>query len=155
MAQQQIVTLVDDLDGTESDDITTVQFGLDGVTYEIDLTDDNANRLRGALEDFVTNARRVGGRLQRGKKPTASNAGDAGLVRIWAREQGYDVSERGRVAEHIMEAYRAAQNAETEAPVRARRRPNTNRVRPATPEFAGAGKASVKKSAPRKTAAKS
>ena len=46
MTQKVLVQLVDDLDGTTSDRVTTVQFGLDGVTYEIDLTDSHAKTLR-------------------------------------------------------------------------------------------------------------
>src|ERR1700741_4095539 len=66
MAQKVLVQLVDDLDGTTSDSsISTVQFALDGVTYEIDLTDSNDERLRGLFSDYVTSARRTGGRVKR------------------------------------------------------------------------------------------
>ena len=66
MAQKTIVQLVDDLDGTQAEDISTVTFGLDGVTYEIDLTETNASNLRKSLDEFVAHARRTGGRLKRG-----------------------------------------------------------------------------------------
>jgi hypothetical protein len=65
MAQKTIVQLVDDLDGTASDDIATVMFGLDGVSYEIDLTEGNASNFRKSLEEFVAAARRTGGRIKR------------------------------------------------------------------------------------------
>jgi hypothetical protein len=54
MAQKVLVQLIDDLDGTSSEDVMTVQFGLDGVTYEIDLSESNADRLRDLLADYVT-----------------------------------------------------------------------------------------------------
>jgi hypothetical protein len=62
-----MVQLVDDLDGTQSDDISTVTFGLDGVTYEIDLTEANAASLRKSLEEFVAHARRTGGPSRSGR----------------------------------------------------------------------------------------
>src|SRR5689334_4201388 len=64
MAQKVTVELVDDLDGTASDDITTVSFALDGVSYEIDLNQDNASNLRTALADVIAAGRRVGGRVK-------------------------------------------------------------------------------------------
>src|SRR3954468_744139 len=64
-----IVQLVDDLDGTTTKDIATTTFGLDGVTYEIDLTPSNAAKLRNRLADFVNAARRTGGRVKRGTTP--------------------------------------------------------------------------------------
>ncbi|MFD1044371.1 Lsr2 family protein, partial [Kibdelosporangium lantanae] len=65
MAQKVTVELVDDLDGTVAEDISTVTFGLDGVAYEIDLTVGNAEKLRKLLDDFVGGARRTGGRAKR------------------------------------------------------------------------------------------
>src|SRR5712664_633700 len=66
MAQKTIVQLIDDLDGTSSESIETITFGLDGVVYEIDLSDDNAEKLRDNLAEFITSARRTGGRAKRG-----------------------------------------------------------------------------------------
>jgi hypothetical protein len=66
MAQKTIVQLIDDLDGTSNDSIETVTFGLDGVVYEIDLSDDNAETLRDNLAEFIASARRTGGRAKRG-----------------------------------------------------------------------------------------
>ena len=63
MAQRFLVELVDDLDGTAAEDIETVQFGLDGVTYLIDLSAHNADVLRGTLREFVAKARRTGNRV--------------------------------------------------------------------------------------------
>lgn len=111
MAQQVLVQLVDDLDGTASSDVSTVLFSLDGVTYEIDLSETNAERLRGSLSEYVDAGRRVGGRLKRGGKASqngSSASNDAGLVRAWANENGFGLSGRGRIPSHVVEAYRAA-----------------------------------------------
>lgn len=107
MAQKVIATLIDDLDGGEAEE--TVTFGLDGVSYDIDLSGQNAEQLRGALAGYVENARRIGGRRKL-RVPAASPKSSQGLdlvqVREWARAHGYDVSDRGRVANHIIEAFK-------------------------------------------------
>jgi hypothetical protein len=112
MAQQVLVQLVDDLNGTSSDDVSTVLFGLDGVTYEIDLSEANAERLRTNLADFAGAARRVGGRLKRGTTSNSAGAGSTGEAaetRKWAQENGYDLSNRGRIPSHVVDAYHQAQ----------------------------------------------
>lgn len=117
MAQQVQVVLVDDLDGGEAEE--TVSFALDGVAYEIDLNAANAARLRDELAPWVGHARRVGGRSGGGRsgggrrsgsrgRPSSSSGVDTAAVRDWARENGYKVSERGRISAEVMEAYRAA-----------------------------------------------
>ena len=114
MAQQVLVQLVDDLDGTASSDVSTVVFALDGVTYEIDLSDTNAERLRGGLAEYVESARRVGGRIKRGAKSAQNGSGsshDAGLIRAWANENGFGLSGRGRIPSHVVEAYKEAKAA--------------------------------------------
>jgi hypothetical protein len=132
MAQQVLVQLVDDLDGTTSSDVSTVLFSLDGVTYEIDLTDSNAERLRGDLAQYVDSARRVGGRVKRGSRAGQNGSAannEAGLVRAWANENGYGLSGRGRIPSHVVEAYRAAK-AEAEqktAKPAAKRRPRAKK----------------------------
>jgi hypothetical protein len=132
MAQQVLVQLVDDLDGTTSSDVSTVLFSLDGVTYEIDLTESNAERLRESLGQYVESARRVGGRVRRGSKPGQNGSSannDAGLVRAWANENGFGLSGRGRIPSHVVEAYRAAK-AEAEqktAKPAAKRRPRAKK----------------------------
>jgi Lsr2 len=117
MGQKVVVELVDDLDGTVSDDITTVSFGLDGVSYEIDLTEDNASKLRDAFAEYVASARRTGGRLKRGTAPAKAAARPATdreqtrAIRDWARENGYELAERGRIPSHVIAAYEEAQAA--------------------------------------------
>lgn len=125
MAQKVMVQLVDDLDGAQSEDISTVTFGLDGVTYEIDLTDKNANNLRKSLEEYVAHARRTGGRLKRGTPAAGSNGSvtasheQAQAIREWARRNGHEVSNRGRISASLIEAFEAAQ---TEANTKTRSR---------------------------------
>jgi hypothetical protein len=127
MAQKTIVQLVDDLDGSQSDDISTVTFGLDGATYEIDLAEANADNLRKSLEDFVANARRTGGRLKQGTATKASNGSatasheQAQAIREWARRNGHEVSNRGRIPSSLIEAFEAAQ-AEASTKTRTRRK---------------------------------
>ncbi|GGR44216.1 Lsr2 family protein [Streptomyces netropsis] len=110
MAQKVQVLLVDDLDGGEADE--TVTFALDGKTYEIDLTTANADKLRGLLEPFTKSGRRTGGRAAAGRsKVRAGAAGgsqDTAKIRAWAKENGYNVNDRGRVPADIREAYEKA-----------------------------------------------
>ena len=111
MAQKVLVQFVDDLDGTSSEDVSTVQFGLDGVSYEIDLNDTNAEQLRKIYADYVSAARRTGGRLKSDGRPggKAARSGEAGQIREWALENGYELSGRGRIPSHVVEAYKEAQ----------------------------------------------
>lgn len=108
VAQKVQVLLVDDLEGGEADE--TVTFALDGKTYEIDLSTSNADKLRMVLEPYVKGGRRTGGRSARGKG-RASGGGssqDTAKIRAWAKEQGYEVNDRGRVPANIREAYEKA-----------------------------------------------
>ena len=110
MAQRVNVVLVDDIDGADADE--TVSFALDGVDYEIDLSDKHASELRNAFSLYVGHARRTGGRRKSGRRASSAPAGDgsatASEVRAWARENGWDVPERGRVSAEVREAYTAA-----------------------------------------------
>jgi hypothetical protein len=116
MAQKVQVLLVDDIDGGTAEE--TVTFALDGVSYEIDLTADHATELRESLSRWVGHARKTGsgsrggGRQQRGggtsRRSGSGSGGDATAIREWARENGYEVSERGRISAEIRTAYEAA-----------------------------------------------
>jgi Lsr2 len=121
VAQIREVRLVDDLDGETADE--TVEFGIDGRNYEIDLSKENAVRLRDALADFVSAARRAGGRRRGSSAATNTASGSAGTapkgrtaidreqnqaIREWARKQGMTVSERGRIPSEVSEAYHKA-----------------------------------------------
>lgn len=107
MAQKVSILLIDDLDGTEASE--TVTFGLDGQTYEIDLTDANAKALRDALSSYVGAARKVaGGRGRKATKSTATDGPSAKEIRAWAQANGHDVPDRGRIPSDVREAYLAA-----------------------------------------------
>ncbi|AMO59290.1 DNA-bridging protein Lsr2 [Mycolicibacterium phlei] len=112
MAKKVTVTLVDDFDGEGPAD-ETVEFGLDGVTYEIDLSAKNAAKLRNDLKQWVEAGRRVGGR-RRGRS-AGSSRGRAALdreqsaaIREWARRNGHNVSTRGRIPADVIDAFHAA-----------------------------------------------
>jgi Lsr2 len=117
MAQKVLVQLVDDLDGTTSTEVETVQFGLDGATYEIDLSESNAQRLRKTVAEYIDAARRTGGRLKRGTRIRGTSAadGEAGSIREWAQANGIEVAARGRIPGDVVESYRQAQAAPTPA----------------------------------------
>jgi hypothetical protein len=109
MAQRVHVVLVDDIDG--GDAAETVSFGLDGVDYEIDLSEQHAKELRDALALYVGHGRRTGGRRRGGQRGGGASAGkgpSAAEIRDWARENGWDVPARGRVSAEVREAYAAA-----------------------------------------------
>jgi hypothetical protein len=107
MAEQIIKRLIDDLDGGEAEE--TVQFSLDGVPYEIDLSSTNAKKLRDCLAPFVEHARRagaVGGRRRRTR--AASSRERSADIRAWAKARGIKVNERGRIPATVVEEYERA-----------------------------------------------
>lgn len=105
MAKKVIVQLVDDLDGSEAAE--TVTFALDGVSYEIDLSEANATALRSDLAKWVSSATRTGGRraTRASSGSSARPANESAKIRQWAREQGIEVSERGRIPADLRERY--------------------------------------------------
>lgn len=108
MAQKVRVLLIDDLDGGDAEE--TVSFGLDGVSYEIDLSVNNAQKLRDALQPFVEQARRVpaAGRGRGRRARAASSRERSAEIRAWAKAHGRKVSERGRIPQSIVDEYEAA-----------------------------------------------
>lgn len=108
MAQKVNIVLVDDLDGSEADE--TIQFGLDGTTYEIDLNDSNASALRDALSGYVGHARKIAGSARRtGRKSSGGGSSkNTKDVREWAKQSGMEISERGRIPAEVQQAYDAA-----------------------------------------------
>lgn len=111
MAQKVQVILVDDMDGGEATE--TVPFALDGSTYEIDLSTENATKLREAFAPYVGQARRGGrstGPGVRGRRGTGARSGntDNAVIRSWAKENGHPVSARGRISADIRDAYAKA-----------------------------------------------
>lgn len=102
MAQKVQVVLVDDVDGGSADE--TVTFGIDGSTYEIDLSTAHAAQLREAMAPWVGVARKLSSR----SSSRSRGASDTAKVREWAKANGYDVSERGRISATVRAAYTAA-----------------------------------------------
>lgn len=107
MAQKQLVTYESDLSGKEiaDNDAPTVQFGIDGNNYEIDLTDAEQTKLRETLARYVAAGKRVTNRRTTTRTRVASDASD---VRAWAKANGRDVPERGRIPGSVREAFEAA-----------------------------------------------
>ncbi|HMZ13129.1 MAG TPA: Lsr2 family protein [Mycobacterium sp.] len=111
MAKKVTVTLVDDFDGEGPAD-ETVEFSIDGVNYEIDLSSKNAQKLRNDLKGWVEASRRVGGR-RRGRNGSGRGRGtidreQSAAIREWARRNGHKVSTRGRIPADIIDAFHAA-----------------------------------------------
>ena len=112
MAQKIQTLFIDDIDGGAAEG--TVRFALDGTEYEIDLNAKHSEELRSALGRYVTHARKVGGsarRAGRGAGRAGRGAGSAlntTEIRNWAREQGYDIKDRGRVPADLVAKYQAA-----------------------------------------------
>jgi hypothetical protein len=116
MARKVQVILSDDLDDSISAD-ETVSFALDGTTYEIDLSETNANEMRDVLGKYVSAARKVSSRGTRasgaGRSRATGGGGrmdreQAGAIREWARKNGHEVSDRGRIPASVVEAFEAA-----------------------------------------------
>ncbi len=103
MSQRTEVLLIDDRDGGPAHE-AGIQFGLDGVNYKIDLSDENAAALRGVIGDWAHFARREGKRPRPPKRVPAPR--DDRSIRAWAREHGIDIGARGRVPAEVMAAYR-------------------------------------------------
>jgi hypothetical protein len=116
MAQQKTVRFIDDLDGSEA--VGTVSFALNNRAFEIDLSDENTDKLHEALAPFIEHARKAGGRSggrgrTRGQAaltdaPARSGREETHAIREWARQRGHQVSDRGRISKSVMEAYQAA-----------------------------------------------
>ena len=111
MAQKIQTLFIDDIDGGEAEG--TVRFALDEAKYEIDLSTKHSDDLRSSLGKYIYHARKVGG----GRRQPGSRAGrkpgavDTGAVRVWARENGIGIKDRGRVPADIVAKYQAATGA--------------------------------------------
>ena len=110
MAQKHIVRLVDDLTGDDAAE--TVTFALDGSRYEIDLSADNAAKLRDTLSVYIANARhpartsaRPTGGVRRGSR---ADREQTAAIRAWARNNGFEIGDKGRIPTAVIDAYNAA-----------------------------------------------
>lgn len=106
MATQIQKILIDDLDGGTANE--TVTFSIDGNHYEIDLSDENAKKLREALNPFVSNARRADPPSRRRRSQRTMPREKSAEIRSWAKARGLPVSERGRIAASVVKQYEAA-----------------------------------------------
>lgn len=108
MAQRVHIILTDDIDG--SDATETVTFAIDGFSYEIDLSEENALKLRDSLALFVAHGRKLSAAKTQAARRRApkGGTGEATKIREWARSQGLPVSDRGRVPTEIRSAFEAA-----------------------------------------------
>lgn len=112
MAQKIQTLFIDDIDGGAAEG--TVRFALDGTDYEIDLNAKHSEELRSALGKYVSHARKVGGSARRAGRGAgragrgASSSLNTTEIRNWAREQGYDIKDRGRVPADLVAKYQAA-----------------------------------------------
>lgn len=116
MAKKVSVELVDDFDG-ESTAQETVGFGVDGCSYEIDLSSEHADQLRNDFQRWAGHARRINGRK-------ASRTGRAPIpreqlveIREWARRRGHKVADRGRISKKIVDAFNSDQFKSAEVAV--------------------------------------
>lgn len=114
MARKVVVTLIDDFDGTSVAE-ETVNFEIDGLSYEIDLSTANAAKLRSSFDQWLPHARRTGriktsGRRSESKLLTAASTPrkDLSAIRAWARDNGHSVSARGRISTEVVDAYERA-----------------------------------------------
>ncbi|MGW5740938.1 histone-like nucleoid-structuring protein Lsr2 [Amycolatopsis sp. NPDC003861] len=134
MAKRISIEISDDTDGSRADQ--TVPFGLDGVSYEIDLSTVNARALRSAMEPYVAAARRTGGRRIRvavgqstddtKQEPRAATDYAATHdIRTWARENGYEVADQGRISKTVVEAFNSSRRDGTSSTAR---NPRTGRT---------------------------
>jgi hypothetical protein len=104
MAKKTVVLLVDDIDGSEA--VETVSFAIDGIEYEIDLNESHANELRDAMKRYLSAARKSGGRGRLARRSAGDT--DTKAVREWAKQNGIQVSSRGRIPAEVMDKYKAA-----------------------------------------------
>jgi hypothetical protein len=113
MARETITKLIDDLDGGEAQE--TVKFGLDGHSYQIDLSIKNANKLRSALSPYLQGGTRLPGRAAPNRNGVVRTRSAAGVIvaerdqnkaiRAWAQRKGLDVAPRGRIRREVVEQY--------------------------------------------------
>lgn len=111
MAQQFQVRYLDDLDGTDlGDKANAISFAFEGKEYSIDLSDENAETFRAAVAPYIKAGHRVtGSKTKTARKSTAkTSSSDTKAIRDWARTNGHDVSDRGRIPADLIDAYAAA-----------------------------------------------
>jgi hypothetical protein len=107
MAQRTQVVFTDDIDGSEA--AGTVRFGLTSATCELDLSTKNADKLAKILQPYIAAARKAGGSPRRAARNPRTAGPTPQEVRTWARAEGIDVKDRGRVPTELIVRFQAAQ----------------------------------------------
>lgn len=100
------IVLVDDLDGSPAEE--TVTFAIDGTDYLIDLSKKNAAELRTLLKPYIASGRRAAPPLKQHKRGSRPQNMELDMIRFWATQRGIEVSNKGRIPNHIVAAYRQA-----------------------------------------------
>ncbi len=117
MARRIVHQLVDDIDGSvlEVGEGETIHFSLNGQAWEVDLNEAHARELREALEPYISAGRRAGsGGAPRSSSSSSSSRKrparnpEVAAIRAWANDNGYSLSERGRIPAPVIEAYNKA-----------------------------------------------
>ncbi|AKK04189.1 histone-like nucleoid-structuring protein Lsr2 [Corynebacterium epidermidicanis] len=110
MSRREVIQFFDDIDSTPltQEEVNIVKFSLDGTNYILDLSAGNAKKFRELLEPYIAVARREGTATPRPRR-TGSATPDSKKIREWARKNGYDVADRGKLPTSMIDAYRAAQ----------------------------------------------
>lgn len=106
MAKSISLVISEDLDGSEGTE--TVNFGVDGVTYETDLSEKNRAKLDKAFASFIEHGRRVTQRQRRAETGLSNSRVDRAAVRAWAKGNGLKISGRGRISAEVLKQYGAA-----------------------------------------------
>ncbi|MEZ2122536.1 MULTISPECIES: Lsr2 family protein [unclassified Corynebacterium] len=111
MARREITQYFDDLDKTplSEDELHVVHFSLDGTEYSVDLNEEHANELRGSLQRYIEVGRKItGGTRQRRRSSGGGSRGRTKEIRQWARDNGFEVADRGKIPDNIVESFNAA-----------------------------------------------
>jgi Lsr2 len=109
VARKEVVKFIDDLDGEVIDrGGQTFAFAYRGAQYEIDLGERNAQKFAEALEPYVAAARRIGDERPKAPSSVRIDRTQLAAMRSWAKNHGYQVSDRGRVSQEIQDAYHSA-----------------------------------------------
>jgi hypothetical protein len=108
MAQKIMTSFVDDIDGSEAEG--TVRFALDGSEFEIDLNAKHSAALRKVLGRYTAAARKSAGTRRPARRARGGGSGEVKTteVREWAKSQGIDVKERGRIPAELVVKFQAA-----------------------------------------------
>lgn len=109
MAQRVKTFYVSDLSGEDlGSEGQPIKFGWLGVDYEIDLSQAEADEFAEVMDKYLKVARRIGGRRQTGARQSTGGRNDLNKIREWARANGHKVSDRGRIAQKVIDAYDAS-----------------------------------------------